>query len=616
MRYTFIDFETRSNVDIKESGAEYYARDPSTRPLILCINGECHTAFDCDLFEWMDLHDTTFVAHNAPFERAIMRHCLPHWRFPERWLDTAAMCRRAGLPARLEDAAKAIGTEHTKDKRGTALINLFSKPKRKGGFVEPIDRPIEFAEFIEYCRKDVAAERAIFDFIGPEIMTPPELRAMYRNWESNERGLAVDVEVVDRALEIIESEESRANALIKQITNGEIQTFNQNVKLAQWCGMPSIAAGAVVDALANPEIDADVAAVLRVRADVGRASVKKLKKIRARTTPDNRTRDLTIYHGAHTGRETGEGVQLLNLTRGQFAGKFEAMCECLELIRAGNVAELRRRYGSVLGAISGTLRGLFLGDFVCADMASIEARLVFWYANEFATLQLYREKADLYKTLAATIYNKPLSQVTKLEREIGKRGILGLGYGMGADKFVATVKTNANLEISLDLAETAKTAYRQKYAGVPRFWRGVEWAAKQCVATGDPFSFGRVTYRMDREWLICNLPSGRDLYYFDPKIDEKDLTYRVMEQRKWIRKKTYGGALTENIVQATARDLLQHFLAELEDRGFKIALTVYDEIVAENGSLEDLIDVMRTPPQWCADLPLDAEGWKGNRYRK
>lgn len=617
MRYVFIDFETRSNANLKIVGPEAYARDPSTRPLIICIDGDCYTDFDCDLLTWLDLHhDVTIVAHNAPFERAIMRNCLPHWKFPDRWLDTAAMCRRVGLPASLDEATKAIGTAHTKDKRGAQLIKLFSLPQKDGRFIEPSERPAEFAEFIEYCRKDVAAEKALFDYIGPEVMPPPEIRAMVRNWDSNERGIVVDTEIVDSALQIIAGEERRANALIQEITDGQITTVNQSVKIAQFCGMESIAAEKLKDALDNPEIDADAAAILRTRADVGRASVKKLIKLAARTTPDNRTRNLTIYHGAHTGRETGEGVQLLNMARGRFAGQYAALCECLELIRAGDVEALRARYGSVVGAISSAIRGMFLGDFSCADMASIEARLVFWFADEYATLQLYREKADLYKTLAATIYNKPVEMVTKLEREIGKRGILGLGYGMGADKFVKTVKTNANLDIPLSLAEKAKATYRAKYAGVPRLWRGVEWAAKSCVATGNPFAFGRVSYHMWRDWLICTLPSGRDLYYYRPKIVDGELTYRCMEQRKWIRKKTYGGALTENIVQATARDLLQHFLAEMESRGARIVLTIYDEILAERTDLNTMVDIMRMPPEWCADLPLDAEGWEGERYRK
>lgn len=640
-QYCFIDFETRSELDLRLVGAECYARHKSTRPLILCLtigkNQTVEIVTDFEIDQLAGIEPLIYVAHNAQFERAILRHCLPHWKLPDRWIDTAAMSRRAGLPGDLAGAVSALGLPAQKDRRGKALINLFSKlqrPTKKSGhaapyFIEPQDRPDEFAEFCDYCARDVEAERALFCAIGPEIMTPAENAAMMRNWRSNETGIAVDVETIDRAIEIVTSEEKRAGEMLSGITDGAITAPGQVARIAEFCGIESVAAPAIVEALANPDIDADAAAVLRIRADVGRASVKKLKALRARIN-GGRTRDLTIYHGAHTGRETGTGPQPLNMPKGKFIGQYSALCAALDMIRAGDIAGLRARHGSPLGAISSAMRGMFIAspgcEFFCADMSAIEARIVFWLAGEFGALQCYREGVDQYKLLAATIYHKGLDRVTKAEREIGKRGILGLGFGMGAARFVGMVKEQSGIDIELSLAETAKTAYRGKYKKVPAMWYGIENAARNAVATGNPQTWGRVAYRLDRRWLICTLPSGRDLYYCDPQINEElhltcaGMTGKAGGARKWGREKYYGGKLVENIVQATARDLLQHFCERIEALDYSIVLTVYDEILAEKkigtGDLEEIIQIMSTPPVWCTDLPLGAEGWQGERYRK
>jgi len=638
MNYAFIDFETRSEIDLKLVGAECYARHPSTRPLIMCYainNGPIKTTTD---FEDLPIaFSCVFVAHNAQFERAILRHCLPHWAMPEHWIDTAAMSRRAGLPGSLDGAAEALGLVAQKDKRGKASINLFSKlqkPTKKSGqaapyFIDPQDRPSEFAEFCAYCARDVEAERELFYAIGPEIMTPAETAAMNRNWWSNETGIAVDVAAIDGAIRIIDSEEKRAGEMLTGITDGFVTTPNQVGKIALYCGLESVSAPAILESLKDPEIDADAAAVLRIRADVGRTSVKKLRSLKARIN-GGRTRDLTIYHGAHTGRETGTGPQPLNMPKGKFAGRLADLESALGLITAADAPALRARFGSPLGAISSAMRGMFIPspgmEFHCADMASIEARLVFWFAGESGALQCYREGVDQYKLLAATIYNTTVDKVTKEQREIGKRGILGLGFGMGADRFVGMVKEQSGLVIERELAETAKQVYRSKYSKVPRLWYLVESAARNALATGGPCRVAGLSYRKDRKWLVCTLPSGRELRYYDPQLDEDlQLTHMGMVgkaggARKWARDHTYGGKLVENAVQATARDLLQVFCERIEALGYSIVLTVYDEILAEKeigaGDLNDLISIMSTPPKWCADLPLGADGWTGGRYRK
>jgi DNA polymerase bacteriophage-type len=639
MQYVFIDFETRSTIDVTDVGATYYARHASTIPLICCYaidGGEIETVTDFESDPFVGLEDCTFVAHNIGFERAIIWYCLPHWNFPERWIDTAAMARRAGLPGSLDGAATALNLEHLKDTRGKALIRLFSmlqKPTKKSGqskphFVNIADRQSEFREFIDYCKLDVATERDLFWSIGPEIMTPSEQAALERNIISNERGIQIDTLALRNMIRIIESEEKRACVALNAITEGAITTPNQVAKIAEFCGMPGISAMAVKELLDNPDdLDAESAAVLRIRQDVGRSSVKKAYALNNRVTPNNRAHDLTIYHAAHTGRETGTGPQPLNMPRGRFTGRYADMCEAIYLIRQNDVNALRLKYGSVLDAVSSCLRGMFIASpgktLYCADMSSIEARLVFWFAGETRTLQSYREGVDLYKVLACDIYSKALDAVTKPEREIGKRGILGLGFGMGARRFVGMVKEQSGLDIELSLAEKAKTAYRNKYKLVPRLWYAIEKAAKRAVATRETVQCGRVSYHLDRQWLVCTLPSGRDLRYFQPQIDEdQQLTYMGLVaakgRRVWKREHTYGGKLVENMVQATARDLLQVFMARIESGGYDIVLTVYDEIVCEksNGSLEEIIEVMSAPAPWCSDLPLGAEGWQGKRYRK
>lgn len=627
--YIFLDFETRSELDVTEVGAHCYAMHHSTRPLILCFAvdaGVVYTITDFTADPFVGFEHYTFVAHNAAFERAIIEHCTD-WAIPENWLDTAAMARRAGLPGGLDNCAAALDLEHLKDPRGKSLIRLFSqlqkatkKSKRaEPYFVEPHERSGEFADFCAYCAQDVRTERDIFYAIGPDIMTPLECAAYERNYQANRHGIRIDLDLLRGARAIVDSETARAGDALAAITDGQITAPTQAARIAAFCGLEAVTANDVFEALKNPELDADAVAVLRIRRDTGKSSTSKLEALEARLCADGRVRDLTLYHGAHTGRETGAGPQPLNMPRGTV--KLDSAA--FEAISAGDATALRARYGSPMAAVSSALRGLFVptepGDsWQCVDMAQIEARLVFWFAREWAPLQVFREGGDLYRQLAGTIYYCNPVDVTKEQREIGKRGILGLGYGMGAPKFRQTVYDNARLTIDLQLAETAKTAYRTKYRRIPALWRALERGAKNAIQTGEPQTvFDRATYWIKDRWLICTLPSGRDLYYFDPIVTEDGLTHMAMVagngKRIWKREKTYGGKLTENIVQATARDLLQYFMSQIRGR---IALTVYDEILCEGADMAHVLQIMKTPPEWCADLPLGADGWEGERYRK
>jgi DNA polymerase bacteriophage-type len=309
-------------------------------------------------------------------------------------------------------------------------------------------------------------------------------------------------------------------------------------------------------------------------------------------------------------------------------------------------------------------------EFIVADFASIEARCVLWYGDETEALELFRSGADIYCELAKTIYERDITKADKTERQVGKQGILGLGFGMGPPKFRATCIIKAQVDVGKKMARKVVKAYRDKYSGVKNFWYSTERTAIEALQKGEPVENGRTTWLTRGRFLQCRLPSGRLLSYPDARIiiepawifpcvdeDEKETTIMIVGRNKakqramkraadedlkiigppiekektvlthmglvknqWVREATYGGKLVENIVQATARDLMAEAMLRAEDRKYYVVLTVHDEIVSEVpegfGSVAEFEGIMAELPAWAEGCPVAAEGFKSKRYRK
>lgn len=372
--------------------------------------------------------------------------------------------------------------------------------------------------------------------------------------------------------------------------------------------------------------------ILEIRAQGGKSSTAKLEAIKNRVCPDDRVRDILVYHGASTGRWAGAGIQVQNFPRG-VGYNSDKVLECL-LLDDLDVFEMM--YPDVINAISAGLRGFIISeeghDFVTADFAQIEARVVMMLAGCQRGIEDFRHGRDIYLALAQEIYKRPLTKKDKEERQLGKVGVLGCGFQMGAARFKEHAKNQAGLIISEELAEKTVKTYRETYPEVVKLWYAQERAAILSVKNpGRIFTEGPIKWKVQGNFLYCRLPSGRCLAYPDPAIkviktkwdtDKESLTFMAVNTitKQWDREHTYGGKLVENIVQATARDLMANGMLNTEKAGYKSVMTVHDEVISEVpegfGSVEEFEKLLSTPPEWAKDYPIKAEGWRGKRYRK
>jgi len=306
-------------------------------------------------------------------------------------------------------------------------------------------------------------------------------------------------------------------------------------------------------------------------------------------------------------------------------------------LKIRNPKVITAKYGSVLGALSHALRGAIVAaegkTLFVADYSAIEARVVMWLAGEEEALESFRRGEDIYSVMASEIYNKPCSKEdTPDERQVGKTAILGLGFQMGASKFVATVEKMTGIIISEEMAKQVVDTYRAKFAGVKQLWWEMEAAAIRAVKGRKSCTVGHVKWVVEGFFLYCELPSGRRLAYPFPKVGSKatpwgevrpQLTFMGISPitHKWTRMHTYGGSLVENAVQAIARDLLADALLACENTGIYLpVLSVHDEGICEvndaAGSLQEFNRLMTTSSKWAKGLPIGIESWKGKRYHK
>jgi DNA polymerase len=345
---------------------------------------------------------------------------------------------------------------------------------------------------------------------------------------------------------------------------------------------------------------------------------------------DGRARGIFMYYGANTGRWSGKGIQPQNLPRDSFSeNQIEAVLrfdnDLIEMI-----------YGCPMLTASKCIRGMIKAPegktLICSDFSSIEARVLAYLAQEPKALEAFRTGLDLYKVTAADIYSVNYDEVTKAQRTIGKVAVLALGYQGWLGAF-QTMAPNYGVHVDEDLAKEIILKWRNANPQIVKFWAGVGEAALQAVKErGNNYAYGRIKFAIRGEFLHCRLPSGRLLSYFRPSVERVTTKYGVEKEviafwgvdpktKKYGKLYTYSGKLTENIVQATARDLLAEAMIRLEERGFPVTLHVHDEVLSEietanRETLTKFNKIMAENPPWAEGLPLAAEGWVGHRYRK
>ena len=635
----YLDFETRSEAELRRVGPYVYANHPTTEVIsVAWALGDGPVVKDAAI----PLADNVLVAHNAEFERCILAAKYGMEVGWERIIDTAAKSASAGLPRALGKVADALGLT-AKDERGGRLIAKLSKPRRPSKdnpdrFWERETAPEDYEALEEYNEGDVVTMREV-DHALPDL-SPTEQALWVLTMEMNERGIQVDRAALPYAEGEVERETARLAARWVEL----VGCAPGSPKGAKLLGLDSLKKASVRRALRGT-LHPNVREALLTRQRLARTSVKKLPALRDRTSPDGRLRGSLVYAGAErTRRWAGAGVQPQNFPRG--LGKetdlaFDAVCHpgALDLL-----------WGDTLDTVAGMLKGFFLGPFLVGDYAQIEARVLAWLAGQWDLVQDFAAGTDIYSATASDIYGHPVTKKDMdvglgiAKRQLGKVTILGCGYGLGWRKLQTQLEEQFNVLVSDDFAQRLVNTYREKYPCIPAFWGRLERLWRLTVQTRAGLNSGtfpiRSAFRETPQGAFAYLilPSGRGIPYFKPQTHllrpppksepgyEHDVPTEslghfgrnIYKGGKWEQVPTYGGKLTENVVQALSRDVMAEAMLRLKQAGFDLSLTVHDEIVAEAPAerLKEFESLMRLVPKWAGGLPVEVEAYATRRYRK
>jgi DNA polymerase len=655
MSLCFVDVETRSRVDLKQSGSSRYARDESTE--VLCV---AYVAYERGgkntTMLWTPSTGApcpaeiaeagTLVAHNATFECDIFKHILtPQFGWPEfpacRWLCTAARVAALGLPRSLQNAGAALGLAVQKDKEGKALIKQLCTP-RKPTEKDPREwdeDPEKYGKLYAYCRQDVLAEIAVYE--ATQDAGGYEREIWLLDQEINERGIPLDTRSIKTALQVVTLNDQALRGKLKEITQGAVDSPGQINAIERWLKkqghpLPNLQAATVSEALAREDLPLDVRRVIEIRQLAARSSIKKLERMRASVDSDGRVRGSHMYYGAHTGRWTGAGVQFQNLPRGTLSTG-----EVLDVFQhlAWGTQEVLKVYDDSAAVLSGSMRGMIKAKpgrrLIVCDFAQIETAVLAWLANETEVLEALAMGDDVYVQLAAKIYGKAPEEVTKDERMLGKVATLGLGYQMGAEAFVRSA-ANWGITITLEQSQKVVDVYRRERWRTVKFWRTLQDAAfdavknrKHLVIEGKGVAPTLLFWCIkNTRYLQVRLPSGRRIFYpeawaetvWEGKVKRRQFSYHAFVDNAWKSVDSYGGKLTENVVSGVGRDLLAEAMLRLADEGYSIVMHVHDEVVCEEpeglGDVLEVERIMSIRPSWATHCPISAEGFECLRYRK
>lgn len=657
-----IDLETYSSVPIKNAGAQRYIASSDFEILLFAysLDGQPVQVVDMAMGEkipdWVlkALYDPNYIKHayNAVFEFVGISKVFGQL-IPSQWRDTMFHGLYCGYTAGLDATGKALGLSEDKQKlnTGKALIRYFCVPckptKSNGGRTRnyPQHDPEKWRLFKEYNAQDVVTEMEI----EKRLSSVPVPDFVQKQWETdliiNLRGVAVDMPFVDGAL-IMDAQVK--SELMQEATNiSELDNPNSVKQLTAWLNketssdveLTDLRKATVSEMLNRDDNSPDVQRMLEIRQELGKTSTKKYNAIKSCVCPDNRVRGLLQFYGANrTGRWAGRLVQVQNLPR-TYTDPIEL---ARDLVTDRRTQAVRMIYGNVSDTLSQLIRTAFVASpgnvLIDADFSAIEARVISWLAGEKWRLDVFKSHGKIYEASASQMFGVPIDRIKKGNPEYalrakGKVAELALGYQGSAGALIAMGALNMGLteEELPDIVNRWRTANSH----IRDLWYDMDGAAVDVIQNGG-------CQRVHGLWLAreydgttgtCSftitLPSGRKLYYNDPKIGENrwgnpSITYMgVNDKNKWGRIETYGGKLTENCVQAIARDCLAEAIERLEAAGFPIVFHVHDEVVIDikpyathADMLNQVVQIMRQPPIWAQDLPLNADGWVGDFFTK
>lgn len=643
-----IDIETYSSADLRKCGVYRYVEAPDFEVLLIAWAVEDGPVQVTDLTaeplpeELRTMLTNPLVikhAYNAQFERTCLSKLLGVRLPPEQWRCTAVHAATLGLPRSLGDVGAAIGLpeEQQKMKEGKALIRYFCQPckptKKNGGRTRNFPRhdPDKWATFIEYNRQDVETERSIRKLLEAHPVPPDEWEAYWLDQRINDRGIGVDMELVEAAIEVSNQHTTDLTAEAGLLTG--LDNVGSVSQLKGWLGHEGSLDKKTIAALRSEgELDGDTDRVLAIRQELGKSSVSKYEAMHRSVCKDGRIHGLLQFYGANrTGRWAGRLVQVQNLPQNHLPDLDTARA----VVRDCDHDGLQALYGNVAGTLSELIRTAFVPKeghtFVVVDFSAIEARVVAWLADETWRQELFAAGGKIYEASAERMFHLPPGSVKKGDpmRQKGKIAELALGYGGGPGAMVNMGAIDMGLRE--EELQPIVTAWREANPGIVSFWWLIDRAAKDTVQhqreswrTDLPHG---LSMRMSRKMLHIRLPSGRELRYWRPRLEKDDrdrdiITYGGMDAGRWGRCGTYGPKLTENIVQGVARDCLRDLMTQVAQQYPGIVMHVHDEIVVEvptecaDGALSQLLHLMQAPIPWAKGLILKGDGYLCDYYRK
>ena len=663
MRHLSIDIETYSSVDIAEAGAYRYAQSPDFCILLFAykldqepvrvVDLACGEEIPADIVAALDDEDYTKHAYNASFEWCCLNRAGFHTPITQ-WKCTMVHGMYCGYPAGLAAIGYAIGLPQEKQKlaAGKALIQYFCKPcrptKANGGRLRnlPQHDPDKWALFKTYNGQDVEAEYAILQRLNLFPMPEKEEKIWQMDILMNDYGVKVDKALIDGALRVNDMSTAELLDEARRLTG--LQNPNSPSQLLTWLAekgleLPNLQKQTVEDALKAEDVNPDARRALEIRQQLGKTSVKKYEKMEAAMTEGDRVHGLTQYYGANrTGRWAGRLVQIQNLPRNYI----ETLDEARALVEDGNYLGLKILYGNVPDTLSQLIRTAFIPSdgrkFVVADFSAIEARVIAWLAGEEWVNEVFRTTGKIYEATAAQMFNVPVETIKKgcenySLRQKGKVATLALGYQGGSNALIAmgALRMGIPEEELPDIVQK----WRDANPNIRRFWYAIEEAAVGCVndfqdrmvlIAGGAVAPIRFRMEMDlmygQSFLTVQLPSGRKLFYPKPylevnRFDKMAVHYYAVAQTtgKWGPESTYGGKMTENIVQAVARDCLAEVLLRIQTKGWPFVFHVHDEVIVDGPqdlTVDTLCDLMAEPIPWAPGLVLKGAGFEGAYYKK
>lgn len=650
-----IDIETRSSIDIKKAGAYRYAQSEDFRILLFAYQWGTKPVEIIDLAQGERIPERLVKALKNPdvikhaYNAAFEWYCLNRAGYETpigQWRCTMVHGLYCGYTAGLEATGKAIGLPEDKRKLsvGKALIRYFCTPckptKSNGGrtWNEPKHAPEKWELFKEYCKQDVVTEHEILRRLNQFPMPEDEISIWQMDVRMNAFGVRVDRELISGALHIDDVCRQVLTEEAAAITG--VDNPNSTVQLMEWLEGNGVQADNMqkdtVSELLAGENTPEVQRMLEIRQQLGKTSIKKYMAVDAARCSDDRVRGLTQYYGANrTGRWAGRLVQMQNLPRNYL----KTLDGARKIVKAGNYEGLRLIYGNVPDTLSQLIRTAFIpsegNKFVVADFSAIEARVIAWLAGEQWVNEVFATHGKIYEATASQMFHVPVERIKKGNpeyslRQKGKVATLALGYQGGVNALIAMGALNMGLteEELPDIVQRWRQANRR----ICDLWYAVEQAALAVMQTAQPQAINGLIFSLEGDvvygqyFLTVQLPSGRKLFYPKPFLQENQFGkmavhyYTVGQQtRKWEVVSTYGGKMTENIVQAIARDCLAETLKRIDARGLQVVFHVHDEVIIDapmEVTADEICGLMAEPISWAPGLILKGAGFESQYYMK